>query len=105
MAKKKSYRGKYYSPKRRAIYAKGDQIDHLELFERDDWVCGICDGNINRKFRFPHKWAATVDHIVPLSQGGTHTWNNVQAAHAHCNFTKGDECDSTLEVKGGIIIA
>ena len=37
----------------------------------------------------------TVDHIVPLSKGGTHTWNNVQLAHMACNSGK---CDKTRGV-------
>jgi len=34
--------------------------------------------------------AATIEHIRPLSHGGTHTWDNVAPAHARCNFEKGD---------------
>lgn len=86
--RKKSLR--YYSPKRRAIYAQGDEIDHLALFERDNWICGICHRKINKWLRHPNYWAATVDHIVPLSKGGKHVWANVRAAHAKCNFDRGD---------------
>lgn len=86
---------KYYSPKRRAIYAQGDEIDHLVLFERDEWLCGICGGRINKYLRFPNLMAATVDHRIPISKGGTHTWDNVRAAHAKCNFDKGDDLDLT----------
>jgi hypothetical protein len=28
------------------------------------------------------------DHIVPMSEGGPHVWENVQCAHARCNFKK-----------------
>lgn len=31
----------------------------------------------------------TVDHIVPLKQGGTDTWDNVQLACKRCNSRKG----------------
>ena len=34
--------------------------------------------------------AASLDHIIPLSQGGTHTYNNVQLAHFLCNISKRD---------------
>lgn len=83
------YRGKYYSPKRRAKYAQGDEIDHVTLFDLYGWTCHICWKPIERHRRFPDRLAATVDHIVPLCQGGTHTWDNVQPAHALCNFAKG----------------
>lgn len=84
------YKGKYYSPKRRAIYAAGDEIDHLTLFNLHGWTCYVCRDAIDPRKRFPHLDAATVEHIVPLCKGGTHTWDNVAPAHARCNFQKGD---------------
>jgi hypothetical protein len=34
--------------------------------------------------------AETIDHVVPRSKGGTHTWDNVVAACAPCNHRKSD---------------
>lgn len=31
----------------------------------------------------------TIDHIIPLSKGGLHSWNNIQLAHLSCNSSKG----------------
>ena len=90
------YRGKYYSPKRRAKYAQGDVIDHLVLFNMYGWTCHICWEQINPRRRFPDREAATVEHVVPLCQGGTHTWDNVVPAHARCNFAKGNRLDSPV---------
>ncbi len=86
---KRRYKGKYYSPKRRAIYAQGDKIDHLTLFNMHKWICNICKEPINPKLRFPNNMAATVEHVRPLKLQGTHTWDNVRPAHAICNFNKG----------------
>lgn len=83
------YRGKYYSPKRRAVYACGDEIDHVTLFNLYGWTCHLCWKPIDPRRRFPDRLAATVDHKVPLCQGGTHTWDNVQPAHRLCNEAKG----------------
>lgn len=80
---------RYYSPKRRKIYAQGDDIDALVLFERFNWTCHLCGEKIDRRRRCPDWRAATVDHIVPLAQGGTHTWENVAPAHLKCNLDKG----------------
>lgn len=88
---------KYYSPKRRAIYAQGEVFDCLEIFERDNWICGICQNQINPKFRYPNWNCATIDHIVPISQAlaegwppsSIHTRQNAQAAHLRCNLNKG----------------
>jgi 5-methylcytosine-specific restriction endonuclease McrA len=89
------YKGKYYSPKRRAIYARGDAIDPVVLFERDGWICCICTGQIDRRLRTPHPMAATIEHKVPLCQGGEHVWANVGASHYQCNMAKADRVDIT----------
>lgn len=90
MGSKRRYKGRYYSPKRRAIYAQGDAIEPLVLFEKYDWICNICDTEIDKRRRFPDTMAATIEHVIPLCAGGTHTWENVRPAHAQCNFDKGD---------------
>ena len=39
--------------------------------------------DVNRK--------AVVEHVIPRSKGGSHTWENVQIACSRCNLQKGDE--------------
>jgi 5-methylcytosine-specific restriction endonuclease McrA len=80
---------KYYSPKRRAVYARGDDIDALTLFDMHNWVCHLCDNTIGRNYRCPDWRAATIDHVVPLCEGGLHVWENVKPAHLSCNLSKG----------------
>ena len=89
---------KYYSPKRRKIYAQGDDINALVLFELHAWVCFVCKKPINRFLRKPNFMAATIEHIIPISKGGTHTWDNVAPAHAICNFGKADELPDAIAV-------
>lgn len=83
-------RVKYYSPKRRAIYAQGESINALELFERDGWICYICEEKIDKHVRYPSWWCATIDHKKPISRGGTHTYDNCATAHLKCNQDKAD---------------
>jgi len=90
---------RYYSPKRRKVYAGGDDINHLVVFELYAWTCWVCHKPINRYLRMPNFMAATLEHIVPISKGGTHTWDNVAPAHAKCNFEKGDSLDEPGPVK------
>jgi 5-methylcytosine-specific restriction endonuclease McrA len=71
---------------------RGDKVDRLLVFERDGWICKLCDEPIDSTLRLPHPKAATLDHIVPVAIGGAHTYDNVQSAHAECNFQKGDKC-------------
>lgn len=47
-------------------------------------LCGICGGII------PGRRHASIDHIVPLSRGGTDAADNVQLAHKICNWRKGN---------------
>lgn len=68
----------------------GERIVHREVFKRDGWVCGICGRRVNPDLVFPHPKSSSLDHIVPLSKGGTHTMANVQLAHLACNTAKRD---------------
>ena len=87
---------RYYSPKRRAVYAAGEDIAHLTVFERDNWLCGICGKPIDRALRKPNPWCATIDHVVEISQcleegwplHTIHTYDQTQAAHLQCNLDK-----------------
>ena len=81
---------RYYSPKRRSIYAQGDEIDAMVLFDLHAWTCYLCRNPIDRRKRCPDYRAATIEHLTPLAAGGTHTWDNVVPAHAKCNFDKAD---------------
>jgi len=92
-------RKRYYSAKRRAVMAQGDDICHLTVFERDEWMCHLCDTLIDRKLRGDAWMRATLDHVIPISRGGLHVYENVKASHWRCNMDRGDkllddqECD------------
>lgn len=60
-------RARCRNPNRRAVLA------------RDRGSCQYCGGR-----------AETVDHVVPRSRGGGHTWENVVAACRRCNAKKRD---------------
>ena len=64
------------------------KFSDIEIFERDNWICGICGQKINRRLKWPHPRSKSLDHIVPLSRGGAHIPQNVQAAHLRCNISK-----------------
>ncbi len=66
-----------------------ERIDPREIFERDGWICGICGKRVSQRYRAPHPLSASLDHIIPLARGGTHTRDNVQLAHFICNSYKG----------------
>jgi 5-methylcytosine-specific restriction endonuclease McrA len=49
------------------------------LMRRDNYLCSYCT-----------RRAETIDHVIPRSRGGTHTWENCVASCMRCNHSKGD---------------
>lgn len=78
--------------RRRALKSAAfvENVSRLQVMERDGWRCQLCGDIILRDKVAPHPKSATLDHILPLSKGGTHEPANVQAAHFLCNSLKGD---------------
>lgn len=79
-------RAKHYG----VAYELGITLD--KLVKRDGNRCHICGGECDRSdkaYGNVGPMYPTVDHVVPLSKGGTHTWGNVKLAHFQCNSEKG----------------
>lgn len=51
--------------------------------------CNINDYKIVNGARIYGDDYPSIDHIKPMSKGGSHTWDNVQVAHRGCNTRKG----------------
>lgn len=83
---------KQYVHRRRAKshHVGSELIKSSDIFERDHWVCRLCGKPVDKLSAWPSDGAATLDHIRPLSRGGTHTRVNVQLAHWKCNRDKRD---------------
>jgi 5-methylcytosine-specific restriction endonuclease McrA len=56
------------------------KLTRREIFLRDNYTCQYC-GVQTRDL--------TIDHVVPKSRGGTHTWENLVSACRACNHRKG----------------
>lgn len=59
------------------------QKERLDIYVRDKGRCGICG-----EFVSPEKY--TVDHIIPLSRGGTYEYGNLQCTCRRCSLMKAD---------------
>src|SRR5688572_6836012 len=57
-------------------------VDPQVVFERDNGVCGIC----RKAVEMTSNWE--IDHIMPMSKGGAHSYANVQLSHRKCNRAK-----------------
>lgn len=60
-----------------------------EIAKRDKFRCGICHGRVAMTKTVPHLKAPTIDHLIPISEGGDDVKANVQLAHFWCNSIRG----------------
>jgi hypothetical protein len=84
------------SPRRRAYQAarkklrsslapgEGDEA----IFTRDRWTCHLCDLPVSRTLNHPHPMSPSIDHLVPVDEGGTDEPANLATAHLACNVHK-----------------
>lgn len=72
--------------KRRAL-KKGSFVENvysLAILELDDGICQLCFEPVNEM----NEQDYTIDHIIPISRGGEHSYHNCQLAHRTCNSRK-----------------
>lgn len=83
-------RGRDKGHKRRArkYGVRYERVNRKAIFERDGWMCGLCNGTVDRSLEYPHPFSVSLDHVVPISMGGSHVAGNLQCAHLHCNILK-----------------
>lgn len=98
-AHKRSVTCRVYKAKRRGATVT-EPISIELLWMRDEGTCALCGRAVPIPGDKKHKHnkspeAPTVDHKMPLKQGGQHVWENVQLAHAWCNSEKQDRVVST----------
>ena len=65
-------------------------VSRSQVFQRDGYRCHLCGKKTNPLKQVPHPKAPTIDHIVPLSKGGTHEPSNCRTACFRCNCAKKD---------------
>lgn len=61
----------------RVPYRSHAPLTRRAVFARDSWACQYCGAT-----------AENLDHVVPRSRGGSHTWDNVVASCRRCNSKK-----------------
>ena len=68
---------KFSNPER---HWKVPPVNRREVLKRDSYTCQYCGSTKH----------LTLDHVIPRSKGGQHTWDNVVTACSKCNSIKGD---------------
>jgi len=98
----KEYMSKHPEVRERSRHKRRAQLAGVEydrtilldkLYLRDGEQCSLCNKHVKRG-------EASIDHITPISCGGTHTWDNIQLAHIICNCAKGNSLSQTEPAAG-----
>lgn len=77
--------------RRSTVYEKYTELQVIDIYGS---VCHLCGKDIDMTAkRSPGKpgWELSLhlDHVIPISKGGTDTLENVRPAHGICNIKKG----------------
>ena len=63
---------------------RGSRPSKKTVWLRDKGACQYCDKKLSIK-------ESTIDHVIPKSRGGNHSWSNVVIACQKCNQKKGSK--------------
>lgn len=88
-----AFRRDYMAKHGHAAPRSGDWItprERLSLYERDSWECHLCGGAVDATVHYNDVMAATLDHLVPRSRGGSDDPSNLLTAHRACNSSRGN---------------
>ena len=98
--------------KRKArINGKVDYSITIEkVIRKEKNVCYLCGSQCNsndftvddRGSFIVGKSYPSIEHVRPISKGGTHTWDNVKLAHHYCNSIKNDK--KIIEDTGQLVL-
>jgi 5-methylcytosine-specific restriction endonuclease McrA len=68
------------------------KLNRRNLFARDQNRCQYCGR------RYPTS-ELSLDHVIPRSQGGNNSWDNIVCACIHCNVKKGGRTPQQAHMK------
>ena len=84
--------------RRRALtcgVATAERFSRTDVWKRDSGVCHICGQVCDER-----NWH--LDHLVPLTRGGTHQPANVAVAHPRCNMSRGNRSILPMLAEAGV---
>lgn len=82
--------GSTHSRRARKYGVASEHIRKVDVFQADGWRCYLCGCDTPRELMGSTEPSAPeLEHVVPLSKGGTHTRSNVRCACRRCNAAKG----------------
>tara|TARA_Y100000590_G_scaffold91161_1_gene102855 strand:- start:1038 stop:1547 length:510 start_codon:yes stop_codon:yes gene_type:complete len=66
------------------------KLSRKAVFFRDNFTCQYCNNKTT---------PLTLDHVIPRSKGGAHTWENVTSACIKCNHKKASKTPREASMK------
>ncbi len=72
---------KRHAVKRGADRYQAETIFTDSIYERDGWICQLCNEPVDKALEFPNQMSASLDHRLPLSVGGTHARQRTTGPH------------------------
>lgn len=96
---KRYYNRKASEKRHRTLMARehDNDISLEKLFKKEGGICYLCgrqcdwsDGETKDGTFIAGQSYPSIDHVIPVSKGGTHTWSNVRLACRECNTLKRD---------------
>lgn len=66
-----------------------NSITLVKVYEHDHGICYLCGKHLTLNDDYNRSDAPTIEHVIPIAKGGTHTWDNVKLACRDCNVKKG----------------
>lgn len=68
------------------------KLNRHKVFKSDNYKCQSCGVRcLKSKIGTNHRREPTLDHIIPISKGGPHSYNNVQTLCRKCNNKKSNK--------------
>jgi hypothetical protein len=68
-----------------------EDVDLAVLHARDGGRCGICRRPVSLgPHAKRHPLMPSIDHVLPVSQGGEHSYANTRLTHYRCNLSRGN---------------
>ena len=88
--------------RRRALKRGGiaEPYTLAEIAQRDRHRCQLCRRKVDLTVQWPDPKSPSIDHVIPVSEGGGDLKANVQLAHFGCNSSKGARGSQQLALVG-----
>lgn len=85
-----NYKAHALQRKLRARTGEEGKPGYLRAFicKRDRWRCGICHKTVSKTRQHPDLLCASLDHVIPVSEGGTNDVWNLRLTHLRCNLSR-----------------